>query len=132
MNWSGKALVGLLLLFVGGSLLLSTLGIHLGGLIGLALSALLIIYGYSKIQNGQKFFGGVVLALGTLILIGKSHLFIGILVSGAIIYFGYRLIKCSSYVQKADSNEGEVIIDGKGAKIESSFDDEWERIMEKK
>lgn len=134
MNWTGKAIVGIILLFIGANLFLQTLGIQLGGLIGLAISVLLIIYGYRKMKSdhGSNLLGMAILIFGLLLAIGHLHIFAGIFIAAMIIYFGYRLVTGEKTKRLVDQDQ-EVAASTSDAtqKSKDAFDDEWNKFLEK-
>ncbi|WP_078552634.1 LiaF transmembrane domain-containing protein [Bacillus alkalicellulosilyticus] len=134
MNVTGKIIFGAILLLIGGNILLSTLGIHLGGLLGVAFAGLLIWYGYSKMKTaetkGAKTFGTIILIFGILMLIGKAHMIVGMVIAGAIIYYGIKLVKRETQ-QAAPTNHSsdeDLTVD---FKADDSFEHEWKRFIEK-
>ncbi|MDE5414986.1 LiaF transmembrane domain-containing protein [Alkalihalobacterium chitinilyticum] len=134
MNWTGKAIVGIILLFIGANLFLQTLGIQIGGLIGLAISVLLIIYGYRKMKSdhGSNLLGMAILIFGLLLAIGHLHIFTGIFIAAMIIYFGYRLVTGEKTKRVVDQDE-EVAASTSDASQTSkdAFDEEWNKFLEK-
>ncbi|MEB1808004.1 MAG: hypothetical protein LPK26_12060 [Bacillaceae bacterium] len=134
MNWTGRAIVGIILLFIGANLFLQTLGIQIGGLIGLAISVLLIIYGYRKMKSdhGSNLLGMAILIFGLLLAIGHLHIFAGIFIAAMIIYFGYRLVTGEKTKRVVDQDE-EVAASTSEAPQTSkdAFDDEWNKFLEK-
>ncbi|MFV8826893.1 LiaF transmembrane domain-containing protein [Alkalihalobacterium sp. APHAB7] len=134
MNWTGKAIVGIILLFIGANLFLQTLGIQLGGLIGLAISVLLVIYGYRKMKSdhGSNLLGMAILIFGLLLAIGHLHIFAGIFIAAIIIYFGYRLVTGEKTKRLVDQDQ-EVAAATSDAtqKSKDAFDDEWNKFLEK-
>ncbi|WP_216829397.1 LiaF transmembrane domain-containing protein [Alkalihalobacterium elongatum] len=134
MNWTGKAILGIVLLFIGANLFLQTLGIQIGGLIGLAISILLIIYGYQKLKSdeGSNLLGMAILIFGLLLAIGHLHIFVGVFIATMIIYFGYRLVTGEKSKSLVDQ-EQEVAATTSDAtnKSKDAFDDEWNKFLEK-
>ncbi len=95
MKRPGKMFGGALLILIGASVLLSMIGIHLGGLIGLAIGAWLLYWGYSKWQEkgGWSFSSILLITLGALIVLGGLGGVMSLLVGIALIYGGYKLLK---------------------------------------
>lgn len=104
MRWSLKMMFGIGLLFVGVNILLSLLGIRLGGIVGLIIAVLCLYFGYNKWNDEKepnKVGGGLLIGFGIMILIGKFHFLAGIIVACMIIFVGYQFIKGS---QQRDAN----------------------------
>lgn len=136
MNWTGKAVLGIILLMIGANILLGTLGIHLGPIIGLALAIVLMFYGYRKInkseKTGGKIFGITVFLFGALLAIGQAHIFVGIFIAALIIYLGYRMVKKENNkeVFAADESIKESFRESH-LNIKDSFDEEWDSFLKK-
>ncbi|OLO36452.1 hypothetical protein BTR23_15415 [Alkalihalophilus pseudofirmus] len=135
MNWTGKTVFGIILLFIGANLFLKTLGIQIGGLLGLAISVLLIIYGYRKMKSdtGSNIFGMAILIFGLLLAIGHVHIFAGIFIAALIIYFGYRLFTGEKNKNPFEKDREEVAVTSSDEMKSSTdaFDDEWNKFLEK-
>ncbi|MGO4887328.1 LiaF transmembrane domain-containing protein [Anaerobacillus sp. MEB173] len=130
MNWSAKTVFGMILLLIGVSIVLQLIGISIGYLLRMIIPILLIIYGYKKWNLAetkfQKFFGMIVLLFGVLLLLGAAHLFIGLIVAGLIMYFGYSIMKG----KQDDSVVKNDPIEVKGQRESKDlFDEEWDRFM---
>ncbi|MDQ0340675.1 lia operon protein LiaI [Caldalkalibacillus uzonensis] len=124
---SGKKLLGLLLLLIGASALLGMLGIHVGGLISLAIGALLIAYGAKQWKAGSRIWGGIVLGFGLLILVGSLPVVLSLLLGVALIYAGYKLITNEPDSPSHTSpSSGYKPVD---ETLDDPFDEEWENIM---
>ncbi|WP_088102658.1 LiaF transmembrane domain-containing protein [Halalkalibacter urbisdiaboli] len=97
MKRTGKAVGGFLLILIGASLVLSLLGIHLGGLLGVILGIALVYWGYNIYQErGRWSFSSVALiALGAIILFGGLGGIMSLLIGIGLVYGGYRLLKPS-------------------------------------
>ncbi|HZG80947.1 MAG TPA: hypothetical protein VEZ13_09305 [Brevibacillus sp.] len=100
---SGKILLGLVLLLVGGMVLLDLIGIDSGDLIGVLISGVLMFYGARKIlgPSGSRFWGILIFLFGFLMLIGKLNLLFTSLLAIGIIYLGYRLIRRDDATKEA-------------------------------
>ncbi|HBZ80720.1 MULTISPECIES: hypothetical protein [Brevibacillus] len=100
---SGKVLLGLVLLLIGGLVLLDQIGIDFGDLIGLLIPGVIMLYGARKImgQSGSRFWGIVIFLFGFLMLIGKLHLLFHGLLAIGVIYLGYRLLRPSHVPKEA-------------------------------
>lgn len=92
---SGKFLLGLVLLLIGGLVLLDQLGIDSGVILGLLIPGVIMLYGARKVlgHGGSRFWGVLIFLFGLLMLIGKLHLLFHSLLAIGIIYLGYRLIR---------------------------------------
>lgn len=94
---SGKVLLGIILLLVGGLMFLDQFGIHLGDLLGILLPAAILVYGARKVlqaeSSGKRVWGIFLFLFGLLALFGKLHLLFGSFLAIAVIYLGYRLIR---------------------------------------
>lgn len=92
---SGKVLLGLVLLLIGGLVLLDQVGIDIGDLIGFIIPGFIMLYGAKKImgQSGSRFWGVLLFLFGFLMLIGKLHLLFHALLAIGVIYLGYRLLR---------------------------------------
>lgn len=100
---SGKVLLGLVLLLVGGLVLLDLIGIDIGDLLGFIIPGVIMIYGAKKImgQTGSSFWGILVFLFGFLMLIGKLDLLFHALLAIGVIYLGYRLLRPSQEPKQA-------------------------------
>ncbi|UOE95506.1 hypothetical protein [Alkalihalobacillus sp. LMS39] len=136
MNWTGKVVFGAILIVIGANLFLSTLGIHLGGVIGLLIAGLFILWGFSKRKhaktNGSKIMGTIILIFGILLLIGKAHMIGGILIAAVIIYFGYSLVREDKGIQNQKIAKEEVMEPSfESMATDDAFEHEWKKFIEK-
>lgn len=137
MSWTAKTVFGLILLLIGANILLKMLGIHLGGLLGIIISVLIMGYGYSKMKSAEKpsskYFGIAIVVFGGLLLLGQAHMFVGLLVAAMIIYFGYNLVKGDGEKEKKDEPLMEMNNAGSSQSfnIKDSFDEEWKNFLKK-
>lgn len=122
MSVTGKTMIGLVFVVVGATVMLNIFGIHLGGLVKLAVALCLVIYGIKKIANGQKWFGSAVLAFGLLLIVGIPGLIFQALFALMIVYFGFRLLTGG---KREAVHEGGVL----RPRIDDDFDREWQRFM---
>lgn len=130
MRHSAKMFGGVLLILIGASLLLSMIGIHLGGLIGLAIGAWLLYWGYSKWQQkgGWSFLNIFLLTIGSLFMIGSLGGVISLLIGIALMYGGYKLLK-SKQVFKDD----EIVVERRSTKSTyDTIDEEFVKLMKEK
>lgn len=92
---SGKFLLGLVLLLIGGLVLLDQIGIDFGDVLGWVIPGLIMIYGARKVlgHGGSRFWGVLIFTFGLLMLIGKLHLLFHGLLAIGLIYLGYSLLR---------------------------------------
>lgn len=92
---SGKILLGLVLLLIGGLVLLDQLGIDGGDILGLLIPGVIMLYGARKVMGstGSRFWGVLIFLFGFLMLIGKLHLLFQSILAIGVIYLGYRLLR---------------------------------------
>lgn len=92
---SGKVLLGLVLLLIGGLVLLDQIGIDGGDLLGVLIPGLIMLYGARKVMgsSGSRFSGVLIFLFGFLMLIGKLHLLFHAVVAIGVIYLGFRLLR---------------------------------------
>ncbi|MBO8171565.1 MAG: hypothetical protein H0Z33_06735 [Bacillaceae bacterium] len=137
MSWTGKTLIGLVMLIIGAAVFLNAVGIHAGNLIGLLIAIALIFYGFKLFKHSEsslkRGLGVVLLVFGALSLAGAAHLFFGILLAAVIIYFGWNMLK----QEKADSTAYSTLtpaekLDMTISRMEDSFEREWNRLMKDK
>ncbi|MFD2369181.1 hypothetical protein ACFSO0_04190 [Brevibacillus sp. GCM10020057] len=124
---SGKFLLGLVLLLIGGLVLLDQFGIDSGDILRLLIPGVLMLYGARKILgHGSRFWGVIVFLLGFLLLSGKLHLLFHSIVAIGVIYLGYRLIR-----QKPTPPQGPSEWESRWAKRMLKEDDLdlWERAV---
>ncbi|MDV2686285.1 hypothetical protein RYX56_18105 [Alkalihalophilus lindianensis] len=120
-----KALGGILLLFIGLSMLLSMIGIHLGGVIGLVLGAWLMYLGYSKWQEvGWSLSSIVLLALGAVLLFGGMGGVVSLAIGILLVYGGYQLLMPANGGDEEDFAE-------ESSSPYGSLDEEFNRLMNK-
>lgn len=99
-----KMIIGFVLLFIGANLLLSLLGIHLGGVLGLVIAILCFYFGYHYWKDetkSNKLGAGLLIGFGVVLLLGKFHHLVGIAIACLVMVFGYQLMKSS---QQRDAN----------------------------
>ncbi|MED4782679.1 LiaF transmembrane domain-containing protein [Brevibacillus choshinensis] len=92
---SGKFLLGLVLLLIGGLVLLDQLGIDSGDILRILVPGVIMLYGARKVmgQGGSRFWGVLIFLFGLLMLVGKLHLLFHSILAIGIIYLGYCLIR---------------------------------------
>ncbi|TPE68747.1 LiaF transmembrane domain-containing protein [Halalkalibacterium halodurans] len=131
MKGAGKWIFGILLVIIGANMILGMFNIHLGGIIGLVLGALLLYWGYQQWQaRGKLSFGSVLLlAFGSILVMGGLGGVIGLAVAILFIYFGYRLLK------KSDNDEEQpmdVALEKRPtSRAYDSIDEEFNKMMKK-
>ncbi|EJW15058.1 hypothetical protein M5X00_23970 [Paenibacillus alvei] len=80
------------LIALGGFILLSKFGIHLGSWFGYLFPLILIALGYYGVKAGNSFFGWIFIIVGAISLLGKLSWIIGIIVAVAMIGFGISML----------------------------------------
>jgi uncharacterized membrane protein YciS (DUF1049 family) len=89
---SGNGLA-LLLIGFGGLIILGKLGLGLGFLFGLLIPILIILLGAMAWRNGSRLVGGVIVAVGGFMLLGKlSFLFVWA-AAIALVIFGVSMLR---------------------------------------
>ncbi|MEF2243629.1 MULTISPECIES: LiaF transmembrane domain-containing protein [unclassified Paenibacillus] len=90
---NGKTAVGTLLIAIGALAVLNLLGIKLGAIIGMFMPVIMIGLGILGWANQKKVIGGILIVLGSLMLLAKlSGLFMWIIAIGLVVA-GYSVIK---------------------------------------
>ena len=83
---NGKTALGVLLVIMGGWIALKILGVTLGPIISFLFPLLLMGLGYVGIKNDSKLIGGVMFAIGMIMLLGKlSGLFMFLVAVGLVV-----------------------------------------------
>ncbi|WP_413374569.1 LiaF transmembrane domain-containing protein [Alkalihalobacillus sp. 1P02AB] len=133
MNKVVKIIGGAFLIFIGITMILSLMGIHLGGLFGLIVGAGLLYWGYSRWQErGEWSFGTIIIiALGTLILFGGLGGIISLLIGILLLYGGYRMITSKGKNRKVIEEDVDFDDSYRAKRKYDSFDDEFDRLMNK-
>lgn len=92
---SGKVLLGLVLLLIGGLVLLDLVGVDGGDVIGLLIPGVIMLYGARKVMgtSGSRVWGILAFLFGFLMLIGKLDLLFHSILAIGVIYLGYRLLR---------------------------------------
>jgi len=95
---NNKSVLSILLIIAGGWILLKLLGVTLGPIVGflfsLLLPLILIGLGFVGMKNGKTLIGGIMLAVGALMLLGKVlHALFPLLVIGLIVWGVYMLVR---------------------------------------
>jgi predicted membrane protein len=84
---NNKTVLGLMFVLVGVWIALKIVGISLGPIIGFLFPIILMGLGYIGIKNGSKLIGGILFAVGLIILLGKlSGLIFFALAIGLIVW----------------------------------------------
>ncbi len=92
---NGKTAIGVVLVFLGAWMVLKMFGISLGPIFGFLFPLILIGLGYVGIKNGKNMIGGIMLAIGIIILLGKlSGVIFFLLAIGAVV-LGISLLRRS-------------------------------------
>ncbi len=90
---NGKSALGTLLVVVGGLMVMKFLGIHLGWIIGMLMPFILIGLGAIGIKNNSKVIGGILVAIGGFMLIGKLAGIFALLLPIGLIFWGVSMFK---------------------------------------
>ncbi|BBH24710.1 hypothetical protein Back11_60550 [Paenibacillus baekrokdamisoli] len=90
---NGKSALGALLVVVGGLMVMNFLGIHLGWLIGLVMPFIFIGLGAIGLKNNSKVIGGILVAVGAIMLLGKLAGIIALLLAIGLILWGVSMFK---------------------------------------
>ncbi|MFC4776073.1 hypothetical protein ACFO9Q_04750 [Paenibacillus sp. GCM10023252] len=91
----GKKALGVIAVVIGGLIVLNFLGIHLGSIIGFLFPFILIGLGFIGWKNNSKLIGGVLMAVGGLIVLGKLSGLIMFAAAVGLIVWGVSLFKRS-------------------------------------
>jgi lia operon protein LiaI len=92
---NGKTAIGVVLVFLGAWMVLKMFGISLGPIFGFLFPLILIGLGYVGIKNGKNMIGGVMLAIGIIILLGKLSGVIFFLLAVGAVVLGISLLRRS-------------------------------------
>ena len=90
---NGKSALGALLVVVGGLMVMKFLGIHLGWIIGMLMPFIFIGLGAIGIKNNSKVIGGILVAIGGFMLIGKLAGIFALLLAIGLIFWGVSMFK---------------------------------------
>ncbi|WP_100371941.1 hypothetical protein [Bacillus sp. FJAT-45037] len=122
-----KTTGGILLVVIGGSVLLSMIGIHIGGLISLALGGWLMYVGYGIWERkGVRFSSGALFSLGAIIFFGGIGGVVSLLISIFLIAAGYKLLA------KNRNETNDLDDDDHYTDRFSSIDEEFKRLVRNK
>ncbi|ARK29178.1 hypothetical protein [Halalkalibacter krulwichiae] len=127
MNNIGKFIGGVLLMFIGSSILLGMLGINIGGLLGLVIGGCFLYWGYTKYQEKRKWtFSSILLfGLAFVFLLGGLGGVISIAIGALLLYFGYKLL-----VQNDNDKENTVnVVSTKKSSTYEVIDEEFDRLI---
>ncbi|WP_208403635.1 hypothetical protein [Paenibacillus sp. BK720] len=89
----GKKALGLLLAVAGGIMVLKFFGIHLGALVGTLFAIVLIGLGVVAWRSNRKIIGGIVGAIGILMLLPALSKLIMLGIAVVLILFGISMVK---------------------------------------
>ncbi|MCM3762636.1 hypothetical protein M3212_17875 [Alkalihalobacillus oceani] len=128
MKHPGKMFGGILLMLIGASILFSMIGVHIGGIIGLAIGAWLLYWGYSKWQEQGKwsFSSVLLLIVGALIALGGIGGVVSLAIGVILVYFGYRLLKPKDQAEETIEEEEDL------APVKTTYDvidKEFEKLL---
>ncbi|MFF2889099.1 hypothetical protein [Paenibacillus sp. NPDC057967] len=90
---NGKSALGVLLIVIGGLAVLNVFNINLGWIFGLLLPFILIGFGVVGWMNNKKIIGGVLIAIGGVMLLGKLGGIFMLLLAIGLIAVGVSLFK---------------------------------------
>jgi lia operon protein LiaI len=93
LDMNGKNALGALLVLVGGIAVLKFIGVNFGAIFGFLLPFILIGFGILGWSNNKKWIGGILIALGGMMLLGKLGGVLVLLLAIALIVFGVSLFK---------------------------------------
>ncbi|MUT68671.1 hypothetical protein [Paenibacillus sp. NEAU-GSW1] len=93
----GKKALGVLLAIVGGLVVLNFIGVHFGAIFGFLFPFILIGLGVVGWKNDKKWIGGILAAIGAIMVIGKFSSLIMLLAAIGVIVYGVSLIKKRNY-----------------------------------
>lgn len=93
MDMNGKSALGVLLIVIGGLAVLNVFNINLGWIFGLLLPFILIGFGVVGWMNNKKIIGGVLIAIGGVMLLGKLGGFFMLLLAIGLIAVGVSLFR---------------------------------------
>lgn len=127
--------LGLALLVLGILVFLGFIGVHLGELVLLALSALFFYLGFRGWRKGHKVLGFMSLVVGVLMFLSALPFLAVTVLAVGLMFWGYRLIK------KGDAQPSggpgwdpapEAPQGWEGLPKTSTFDEQWSRFMRNK
>lgn len=90
---NGKTALGVLLIVAGGLAVLNIIGIDLGWIFSWLLPFILIGLGIVGWSNNKKTIGGILIAIGGVMLLGKLGGLIMLLLAIGLIVFGISMFK---------------------------------------
>ncbi|RJE91332.1 hypothetical protein D3P07_04585 [Paenibacillus sp. 1011MAR3C5] len=90
---NGKSALGVLLIVIGGLAVLNVFNINLGWIFGLLLPFILIGFGVVGWMNNKKIIGGVLIAIGGVMLLGKLGGIFMLLLAIGLIAVGVSLFR---------------------------------------
>ncbi|MNZ65890.1 hypothetical protein D3C78_840910 [compost metagenome] len=93
MDMNGKSALGVLLVIIGGLVVLNFIGINFGTIIGYLLPFILIGLGIVGWMNNKKLLGGIVIAIGAMMLINKLGGILMLVLAIGLIAAGFGLFK---------------------------------------
>lgn len=95
---NGKTAFGVLLIAAGALAVLRILGVTIGPLFGFLFPIILLGLGYVGLKNGKTVIGGIMLAIGVIMLLAKlSGIIFFLLAIGAILW-GVSMFKSNKKV----------------------------------
>ncbi|MFK3938586.1 LiaF transmembrane domain-containing protein [Alkalihalobacillus sp. NPDC078783] len=121
--------LGIVLMTIGVIILLGLIGVHLGGLIPLALGLALMYWGFKKYQRvGGLSAGSIVLfIIGGLFALSGVGALIPFFIASLLLYFGYRSIKSDDDSDDTSYSPYQM----KDVKRKKTLDEEFNHLMNK-
>lgn len=96
MDMNGKNALGVLLVIVGSLAVMNFFGIHFGRIIGLLFPFILIGFGVLGWMNNKKLIGGILIAIGAIVLLGKLGGLLMLLLAIGLIVGGISMFKSNN------------------------------------
>ncbi|MFC0561797.1 hypothetical protein [Halalkalibacter alkalisediminis] len=126
MKQTGKVIGGILLVFIGASILLGMLGINLGGLFGLVIGGCFIYWGYSISRDKGKWsiMSILLVALGTVIFLGGIGGVVSLVIGAFLVYGGYKMLQTKETVE-----ESEISRSVKSSSTYDNIDEEFAQLI---
>jgi predicted membrane protein len=90
---NGKSALGVLLVIVGSIAVLNFIGINFGAILGFLLPFILIGLGIVGWMNSKKWIGGILIVIGSMMLLGKLGGIIMLALAIGLIVVGVGLFK---------------------------------------
>jgi lia operon protein LiaI len=88
-----KSGFAIFLIGCGALMVLDKIGFGVGHLFSLIIPIAMLVFGYIGFQGGKKILGGILMALGAIILFGKLSGLFGLILAIVLIGFGISMLK---------------------------------------